>query len=99
MSQRDNRLGEIILHLRLIQSAIVVSVAALKHQNCELDDDVAGVLQRSVADRLQDQIEQLESLTGSASTTRRRNRKTSRKTRPSSRANRSPAPSDAGRKQ
>jgi hypothetical protein len=37
-------------------------VAALRQQNCELDEDVARVLQRSVADRLQDQIERLETL-------------------------------------
>jgi hypothetical protein len=39
---------------------VVVAVAALKQQNCELDDDIATVLQRSVADRIQDQIERLE---------------------------------------
>jgi hypothetical protein len=40
----------------------VVAVAALRQQNCELDEDVATVLQRSVADRIQDQIERLEAL-------------------------------------
>ena len=57
-----SRLGEVVLHLRQVQSAVVVAVAALKQQNCELDEDVARVLQRSVADRLQDQIERLETL-------------------------------------
>jgi hypothetical protein len=38
----------------------VVSAAALRRQNCELDDDIANVLQRSVADRIQDQIERAE---------------------------------------
>ncbi len=41
---------------------MVVAVAALKQQNCELDADIATVLQRSVADRIQDEIERVESL-------------------------------------
>ena len=53
-------LRELLLHLHLIQSAVVVSAAALRRQNCELDDDIANVLQRSVADRIQDQIERAE---------------------------------------
>ena len=58
-------LGEVILHLRNVQSAVVVAVAALRRQNCELDEDIATVLQRSVVDRVHDQIERLESLVGS----------------------------------
>jgi hypothetical protein len=54
------QLGEVVLHLRQVQSAVVVAVAALKQQNCELDEDIAAVLLRSVADRIQDQIERLE---------------------------------------
>ena len=54
------------MHLRQVQSAVVVAVAALKQQNCELDEDIARVLQRSVADRIQDQIERVESLMSSA---------------------------------
>jgi len=54
------QIEEVILHLRHIQSAVVVAAAALKRQNCELDEDIASVLQRSVSDRLQDQIERLE---------------------------------------
>ena len=57
-----SQLGEVALHLRAVQSAVVVAVAALKQQNCELDEDIATVLQRSVADRIQDQIERLETL-------------------------------------
>jgi hypothetical protein len=53
-------LGEVVAHLRQVQSAVAVAVAALKQQNCELDEDIATVLQRSVADRLHDQIERLE---------------------------------------
>jgi len=55
-----SQLGEVVLHLRQVQSAVVVAVAALKQQNCELDEDIATVLQRSVADRIQDQIDRLE---------------------------------------
>ena len=55
-------LDEVLRQLQLIQSAVVVAVAALRHQNCELDVDVSNVLQRSVADRIQDQIERLERL-------------------------------------
>ena len=55
-------LSELILHLHQIQSAVVVSAAALRLQNCELDDDIANVLQRSVADRIQDQIERAEGI-------------------------------------
>ncbi|MFL6601777.1 MAG: hypothetical protein ACJ8R9_10640 [Steroidobacteraceae bacterium] len=55
---------EVLRHLHLIQSAVVVAVAALRHQNCELDVDISNVLQRSVADRIQDQIERLEMLSG-----------------------------------
>jgi hypothetical protein len=58
----DPRLGEILRHLQQIQSAVVVAVAALRHQNCELDTDISTVLQRCVADRIQDQIERLEAL-------------------------------------
>ena len=54
------QLGELILHLRQIQSAAIVCAIALKRQNCELDDDIACLLQRSVADRLHEQIEKAE---------------------------------------
>ncbi len=56
------QLGEMVLQLRQVQSAVVVAVAALRQQNCELDEDIATVLQRSVMDRLHDQIERLENL-------------------------------------
>jgi hypothetical protein len=60
------QLGEVAMHLRQVQSAVVVAVAALKQQNCELDADIATVLQRSVADRIQDEIERVELLMRSA---------------------------------
>lgn len=55
-------MSEVLRQLQQIQSAVVVSVAALRHQNCELDADVSNLLQRSVADPIQDQIERLERL-------------------------------------
>ena len=61
-----SQLAEVALHLRQVQSAVVVAVAALKQQNCELDADIATVLQRSVADRIHDQIERVEALMRSA---------------------------------
>lgn len=64
LEARRAQLREMLRHLQLIQSAVVVSVAALRHQNCELDVDISNVLQRSVADRIQDQIERLEVLSG-----------------------------------
>jgi len=54
------QLGDVVLHLRQVQSAAVVAVAALKQQNCELDEDIAIVIQRGVVDRIHDQIEKLE---------------------------------------
>jgi hypothetical protein len=60
----QKELGEIVRALSQIQSAVVVSVAALRHQNCELDADISSVLQRSVADRIHEQIERLELLSG-----------------------------------
>jgi hypothetical protein len=54
------KLAEVVLHLRDIQSAVVVAAAALEHQKCELDEDVAHVLRRGVVDRIEDQIERLE---------------------------------------
>jgi len=55
-------LGAVVAQLRNVQSAAVVSVAALRQQNCELDADIATVLQRSVVDRIHDQVERLETL-------------------------------------
>jgi hypothetical protein len=56
------QLADVLVQLAQVQSAVVVSVAALRRQNCELDADIATVLQRSVADRLHEQIERLEAL-------------------------------------
>ena len=58
----SHRLQEALARLSEIRATVVVAAAALRHQNCELDDDVARVLQRSVADRISEQIEQLRRL-------------------------------------
>jgi len=55
-----SQLREAVLRLRQVQSAVVVAVAALRQQNCERDEDIAVLLQECVADRVQDQIDQLE---------------------------------------
>lgn len=54
------QLKAILQDLKLAQSAVVVAVAALRQQRCELDEDIAAVLQRNVAERLYDQIDKLE---------------------------------------
>ena len=51
---------EAILHLRHVKSAAIVAIAALRRQNCELDEDIARLLQRCVCDALEDQLERLE---------------------------------------
>lgn len=50
----------LILHLRDLRSAVLVAIAALRLQNCELDEDVATLLQRCVCDSIADQLERLE---------------------------------------
>lgn len=37
--------------LEVAMSAVIVSVSALRCQNCEIDEDIARVLERSAADR------------------------------------------------
>ncbi len=53
---------EVIPRLRHVRAAVIVAVAALRHQNCELDEDVACLLQRCVCDPLDDQIRSLEAV-------------------------------------
>ncbi|HVS77308.1 MAG TPA: hypothetical protein VHE11_10255 [Steroidobacteraceae bacterium] len=55
-----NPLEEAILRLRHVQSAAIVAVAALRRQNCELDEDIATLLQRCVCDSLDEQLQKLE---------------------------------------
>jgi hypothetical protein len=47
-------------HLRHIRSVVIVAIAALRWQNCELDEDIARLLQRCVCDSLGDQLDKLE---------------------------------------
>jgi hypothetical protein len=54
--------------VRLAHSAVVSCVATLRYQNCELDEDVARLLQRCVSDVLGEQIEETEELLASRST-------------------------------
>jgi hypothetical protein len=57
---RAPALDEVILHLRHVHSLVIVAVAALRRQNCELDEDIARLLQACVCDRICDQLEKLE---------------------------------------
>ena len=57
---QEGPLDEVILRLRHVQSAVIVAVAALRRQNCELDEDIACLLQRCVCDSLDEQLEKLE---------------------------------------
>ncbi|NJO12460.1 MAG: hypothetical protein HC872_02220 [Gammaproteobacteria bacterium] len=50
--------------LQLAMSAVIVCVSALRRQNCDIDEDIARVLERSAADRLDVEIERLHSLIG-----------------------------------
>lgn len=51
---------EAVVRLRHVRSAVLVAVAALRRQNCELDEDIAILLQRCVCDPLDDQLAKLE---------------------------------------
>ncbi len=62
--QVRSHLTELIGRLQLAQSAVAASMATLRQQNCELDVDVARLLQRCVADVLGEQIEETEALLG-----------------------------------
>ena len=55
-------LSQISGRLEVARATVVASVAALRHQNCELDQEVATVLQRHVADVLGTEIERMEPL-------------------------------------
>ena len=56
------RVDQIVIRLRNVQSAAVVAAAALRHQNSDRDGDIASLLERSVVDPIQDQIDQLSEL-------------------------------------
>ena len=48
--------------LNQAMSAVIVSVAALRRQNCDIDEDIARVLERSAADRLDIEIEKVQAI-------------------------------------
>jgi hypothetical protein len=66
-SQKSSRpvrteLQEVVGNLRQLQSVLAVAVGALRQQNADIDADIANLLQRSVGDTLQQQVEKLESV-------------------------------------
>ena len=67
-------LEEVIRALRQLQSTLAVAVGALRHQNADIDADIANLLQRSVGNTLQEQIEKLEALGRRLPVTRSRGR-------------------------
>jgi hypothetical protein len=67
-------LGEVITHLQQLHSAVAVAVSALRQQNADIDADVANLLQRSVGDKLQHQIDKLEAVSRLLSPPARKNR-------------------------
>jgi hypothetical protein len=54
------QLRDLLAQLQQVQSAVMVSVMALRSQACELDEDIARVLQRAAAERLHEQMDRLE---------------------------------------
>ena len=54
------RLREHVQRLRFILPVISVSVMALRHQNAELDEDIASVLHQHATDPLDLEIEAME---------------------------------------
>lgn len=57
-----SHLKELMDRLQLARSAVAASVVTLRQQNCELDQDVARLLQRCAADVLGEQIEETEEM-------------------------------------
>ena len=60
----QDALEDHIRGLNQAMSAVIVSVAALRRQNCDIDEDIARVLERSAADRLDIEIEKLQVFVG-----------------------------------
>ncbi len=56
------QLAQLVTELELTRASVVASVGALRDQNCEIDADVARVLQRHVSDVLGTQIEKAQEL-------------------------------------
>lgn len=60
--QLKSRLTELLHRLEQIEAVVSVASAALRHQNCERDVDVARVLQREVGDRLSVEADNVRAL-------------------------------------
>jgi len=61
---QHKKIESVIAQLEGIHSTITVAVAALKEQASGIDEDIASVLRRGAADRIQEQIEVLSQLLG-----------------------------------
>ena len=42
--------------------AVIVAMAAVRRRNCELDEDIAGLLRRCVCDSVDEQVAKLEAV-------------------------------------
>jgi chromosomal replication initiation ATPase DnaA len=62
LRQTRVELEDMVLRLEVVRSASSICACALRHQNCEIDEDVANVLQRNVGDRVGDEIDRLNRL-------------------------------------
>jgi hypothetical protein len=57
-----DELRDVITALRGLQSTLAVAVGALRHQNADIDADIANLLQRSVGSPLEDCAQRLEAI-------------------------------------
>lgn len=55
-------LRDVVMALRGLQSTVAVAVGALRHQNADIDADIANLLQRSVGGPLEDCAQRLEAI-------------------------------------
>jgi predicted secreted protein len=62
LTRARTHLEDTLRRLELIRSSSAICVSALRHQNCEIDEDVAIVMQRNVADKVGEEIEKLSQL-------------------------------------
>jgi len=62
LTQTRAELEDMMLRLEVVRSASIICTSALRHQNCDIDEDVASVLQRNVGDKVGEEIERLNRL-------------------------------------
>jgi hypothetical protein len=55
-------LRDVVTALRGLQSTLAVAIGALRHQNADIDADIANVLQRSISGPLEDCAQRLEAV-------------------------------------